>query len=537
MSNGEEDTSIREAFRKASLKKLAKQAAKRKEREKAKEARLAKVRERTPEEALAERPPEPIVPEQTGAALQVQSQHFMQDKTARERKILELARLAKRGEKPERPPAIEAEPKPITPDDPRVLNGTLVPSPRVAKHLEPEAVEARQKDLGAIVAGKIRPPERERPLQTSPFPEGFLEKLETMSPQAILGGRKPSQLRGVELDAYRKAVGRQLRSGRDPSAPRKPAARYRRTPLGVIVTEYRLAAKLTAKELAELANIKLWRLMDLMSFVKTPRADEIEALRTALDIPEEKLVLNGITAPKAEAKPAPIPREDQTHSEAVRQAMRAYYDRKPVDPKWYTPREGDLPYLLRIKELIRTKNVAPARLAERAGLNGDVVRRILRGPVSWPTIDTLKRLATALDTTIEAIAPERLIPPERFPDPTLLASDPPKGIEKPSVAELVETAVAEGVAAGATVSTRSIPKPPIEKGIPIPAFAIRSDWWRWEEMEKGDSFLASPPAGMAFKTFLDRFLKIADRQAEKLGHWYINEADETAQTVRIWRIM
>lgn len=536
MSSGEEDTSIREAFRKASLKKLAKQAAKRKEREKAKEARLAKVRERTPEEALAERPPA-IVPEQTGAALQVQSQHFMQDKTARERKIRELARIATRGEKAERPPTIEAEPKPITPDDPRVLNGTLAPSPRVAKHLAPEAVEARQKDLVATGAATIRPPERERPLQTSPFPEGFLEKLETMSPQAILGGRKPSQLRGVELDAYRKAVGRRLRAGRNPSGPRKPAARYKRTPLGIVVTEYRLAAKLTAKELAELADIKLWRLMDLMSFVKTPRAEEIEALRKALDIPEEKLVLNGIAAPEKNAKPAKLPAENRAHAEAVSDAMRAYYDRKAVDPRWYTPKEGDLPYQLRIKELIRAKNISPPRLAERANVTADVCRRMLREPAYWTTLDKLKRIATALGTTIEAIAPERLVPPERFPDPSLLSSPSPEGIEKPSVGELVKAAVAEGYAAGAALATPSIPKPPIEKGVPIPAFAVRSDWYRWEEMEKGDSFLATCPAGLPWPTFRDRFLKLADRQAEKLGHWYVNEADETAQTVRIWRIL
>lgn len=523
MSSDDNDTSIKEAFRKASLKKLAKQAAKRKEREKAKEARLAKVREREP--VAAERP-EPVVPEKTGAALQVQSQHFMQEKAAREKKIRELARIATRGETKEKPPAIEAEPAPITPDDPRVRNGTLAPSPKVAKHLEPEAVEERSKALGAARSGLAV--EGEKPLQTSPFPEGYLEQLESGSPASILGGRKPSQLRGIEREAYYKALGRRMREANMKAGhynqARTPSKNNRRTPLGHLIDEYRLPIGIKLRDLAELTDMTMWRVSRLVSSEQYPQAAEIEAIRVALDIPEEKLVLNGIV------KPSNTPGQ----REPARKRQRLL---PPLDPYFYTVLPGDLPYQIRIKELVEKTKWRIAWITKRAGIKKEVVRRILTRPGYLAGADKVAKIATAFGVTLADIDPSRIAIQAVEPTPASPPSEPPKGIAMPTVAELVEDATAEAVSASASVSAPAIPRPPIEKGIPIPAFAIRSDWYRWEEMGKGDSFLAECPAGIAWATFRDRFLKLADRMAEKHSHWYINETDDKAETVRIWRII
>lgn len=616
---------MRDAFRKASLDKLAKGIAKRQKREERKKERLAKVRERIPEEAAAERPPEPIVPEQTGAALQVQAQHFLQDKTARENKIRALAKLARGGETPDRPPVVEEEPKPITPDDPRIQNGTLAPTPKVARHLEPEAVEARERETAAWYEEGFgtTEPERGRPLQTSPYPDGYLEWLATASPESIISGRELSQLTEDETEAYNHAIRRRLETGtpeeilagRDPSQlndaetegynravarrletgtpeeilagrtrrelrgaelraykdackrlqidrrlsnpwvkkARRPSARFGRTPFGLLIDEYRLPLNLKVYELAELAGLKTFQVNRIIAQVPgTP--EQIEAIRSALDIPEERLVLNGITAPKSETKPAPKATETVAkkatakpaakpakkkvpplnsgpeHAVRVSKSMRAFYDRRPADPRWSTPLEGDAPYQIALKRLIGEQNLSAHRLSEIANVNQSIVTRTLTRPGRKCSLKNLERIAAALGTTVAEIAPDRLKAPKPAPD-----------APKPApIHEMIAAGVSSAMAAAeraAPVSAPSLPRPPIEYGIPVPPLAIRSDWYRWEEMKKGGSFLAECPAGIAWETFRDRFLKLADRQAEKLGHWYVNEADDKTQTVRIWRIM
>lgn len=513
MSSGDDDTAMTQAFRKASLSKLAKKAAKRLEREKAKEERLAKVREKTSPDKLAEKPPEPVAAS-TEVALQVQTQHYLQDKVAREKKIRELTRIASRGETVAKPAPIEPEPKPITPDDPRVKNGTLAPSPKVAKLLEsrprPELEE------GAADIGN---------LQRSAFPDGWREILATGTPERILAGRKKSQLNADELEAYRKAYERRFASVRGERTnshqkARTPSARYRRTPFGAVVEEYRLAAGLTTKEVAKLAGITPTQFNALVSQVAKPKRERVEAVCRALDIPEEKIVMNGTAEPSA-------------HAKKIKAAMRAHFDSKPLDPRWYTPVKGDTALQLALKNLVRENNIKPKELAQRAGVYDDLVRKLLSEPGRWTRRDKLEKIAAVFGKTLAELDPASAMPPAPFPDPALRAPSKPAEIEaEPEGAEIAAEPAN-------VIASPSLPafRPPIEKGVPIPAFMIRSSWYRWTELDKGDSFLAPCPAGMAWEDFVDRIVKMADRQAEKLNIWLIHEAYEEDQFVRIWRIM
>ena len=57
-------------------------------------------------------------------------------------------------------------------------------------------------------------------------------------------------------------------------------------------------------------------------------------------------------------------------------------------------------WLDNLKELKREKNISTKQLAERSNLPEKTVTRILSGHTANPYIDTLDRLATALDCTI-----------------------------------------------------------------------------------------------------------------------------------------
>ena len=57
-------------------------------------------------------------------------------------------------------------------------------------------------------------------------------------------------------------------------------------------------------------------------------------------------------------------------------------------------------WLDNLKEIIKEKNIKPKQLAERSNLPEKTVTRILSGHTTNPYLDTLDRLAVALDCTI-----------------------------------------------------------------------------------------------------------------------------------------
>lgn len=94
------------------------------------------------------------------------------------------------------------------PNDPRVRNGTLAPTPRVAERIATMQTESRETPT----------PAPERPLQSSGRHPWHEEVLKTGDLLQILGGRQPDQLKGDDREAYDRVMKEgtpdQIRAGR-----------------------------------------------------------------------------------------------------------------------------------------------------------------------------------------------------------------------------------------------------------------------------------------------------------------------------------
>ncbi len=55
---------------------------------------------------------------------------------------------------------------------------------------------------------------------------------------------------------------------------------------------------------------------------------------------------------------------------------------------------------LRIEEIAKAKGFNKARLARETGLNGDTIDRLYKEPYYSPTLNTLRKVAKALDVSI-----------------------------------------------------------------------------------------------------------------------------------------
>jgi len=531
------DTAIALALKRAAGEKLRKRKATRAEREAAKQRRLDKVKSKAPAEA---RPPRPMPAPQTAAPLQVSAQQHLQDKAARERRIRELTAIslgravATVVAPPERPP-----PSPPTgPDDPRIRNGTLAPSPKVAAMLRSTVSEA------ATAASAPRPR-----VERSGYPAEYLETLRSGTPEAILAGRLAKDLKGTDLDAFNRARKRELDAvlaGRrfnelsrderkaymlvkarhlklilDPTLPRarrKGAARGR---VGTIIDRLRHEARLTIKQVAEQAEVPAYRLAHIVAGKRPAKEADAKRLgnlfnvnpetfmtttNTAAASPPEprRSAVNGITPPKTNPN---RPGYNETTDIARLAALTE-------------PRSSDTAFQATLRRIMRERGLMAQHVAKVCDLSLDVPGRLLRvGSVPSPA--TRRKLVAGLGMS------EELLFGKPAPKATKPAPEaPPAAVAVPRLAQPQEAPVSDFV--GPTVA--------VEMGVPMPPIVLRSDRYPWA-MPKGGSFKADAPFGMSWGTFRSRFVKMLDRQSEILGHWYTFEENEPDGSIRVWRVI
>lgn len=215
----EPDNAMALALKRAKDKKEAEHAARRAEREEAKRVRV---------QAAAAR----LTQQQTAPPPTAQSEQVMRVVESMDDAILD-AEASLQPQKPpstawhEKPAPRTTTPRPVRqpqpedshrlpdhvprverprPSDPRVRNGTLAPTPRVAERIATMQTTETQETAPA------------KPLQTSSRPEWYEGVLKTGNVLQILAGRTPDQLRGDDLEAYervlREGTKDQIRAGR-----------------------------------------------------------------------------------------------------------------------------------------------------------------------------------------------------------------------------------------------------------------------------------------------------------------------------------
>jgi len=551
MTSGDDasnDTAIALALKRAAGAKLLKQHKKREAREATKQARLdrLKVKQQAPED----RPPTPIPAPRTGAALLVEAQHFLQDKAQREQRIRQLSAIAMgRASTPE--PVVTQRlppPPPSGPDDPRVLNGTLAPSPKVAAILRASVSEA------ATQAAATKPP---RPEQTG-RPEAWLEVLRSGTPSQILACRRAKDLKGDDLEAFNRARRREIDAvlgGRrlkdlspeemqaysavkarhlalmvDHHAPRAVRKGAARCAVGRAIDKLRHEAGLTVRQLAERAGLSRSRLTNAIAGRQQLRRDEAALLGHFFNVNPEPFMSTTTTSSPPKTKPAPLALNGVTPPK-TNPERRGYNEQHDLNIllKLTEPRDGDSHFQASLRRIMRARGLMAQHVAKLCGLSADVPGRLLRTGMA-PAPATREKLISGLGVTEaelfgseEPLAEAAPVRPHGVVQAEALAP----------VAQEAEGELAPDEARGAVLAT---PMVPVEMGVPMPPIVLRSDRYPWT-MPKGGSFKAEVPFGMPWATFRSRFVKMIDRQSESLGHWYSFEEAEDQGSIRVWRVI
>lgn len=449
------------------------------------------------------------------------------------------------------PRFVEPSISPPARDDPRVINGTLAPSPRVAEVLK------------TTVAA---PPvvQSERPLQTSSAPDEFARIKESGSPRQILAGRKPKDLTGSDREAYCRAVERLCRADgilRKPRRARRGADRY--TPFGITVTEYRIARGMTLHVLADLCGSTA---STISKPFKDPAAvlpvQTVHRLADALEISPDVLLKL-------------VPTYDAPDPLAIL-AGRGMKDLSPDELSEFRAALGKASGAARmVRAAIETKaKRAPVAVAEPEPVaRWKTPREVMAGrPLGKLTADELHEYHIALGKASVAVRAERAAARVKARVEREAAAAAPKRRGRPPKPKPADVApvAASGVAGmfplpAAPLSAKAkygietaadpvepvgtithiekpdlavhAPRPPIEKGIPVPGFFLSRDMFRFDEMDKGDSFLAEVPHGMTFEDFRTRFAAMVGNVQKKSRHWYITEEAADRSGIRCWRVI
>lgn len=526
------ETALALALKRAAGEKIRKDRQSQEERRSRLQARKDVLRERT-----ASRPqePEPIPAPQTGAALQVSAQHFLQDKAAREDRIRQLTSIAlgrSKAPEPVRPERLPPPP-PSGPDDPRIKNGSLAPSPKVAAMLKATVSEA----AAEAAAPKPR-------ITTSRYPDGWLEILQSGTPEQILATRKFKDLKGDDLEAFNRARQREfdaLLAGRkltelppedrsayyaiktrhmrlmtDHTRPRTQRKGAARGPVGKTIDKLRHAAGLTADQVAEQSGVPKHRLTMIISGKRSAKAAEAALLGTFFHVNPEKFMpptpategttsaaVNGVTRPKTPKRPGYNPDADLKRLADLTE-----------------PRDSDSLFQANLRRIMRKRGLMAQHVAKLCGLSPDVPGRLLRTD-DYPKAATREKLLAGLGVTAEELfgapqAPVEAPVAPSSPAPVVVPPEPTDASSEPARATLV----------GPTVA--------VEMDVPMPPIVLNSDRYPWD-MPKGGSFKAEVPFGMPWAKFRRGFLSMLDRQSEKLGHWYTYEENEAESLIRVWR--
>jgi len=497
------------------------------------------------------------------------------DLTEAERKE-RMGRIA-RGESPSAPPSppqryVEPKATPPAPHDPRLLNGTLVPSERVAEHIKLSEAAPQPK------------PVVERPLQESSFPVGWAEILENGSPTAILATRQYSQLNDDEKAAYHRAKGRYMEAITAEAGvrhrPRRPRmALDLMSPLGRTITTLRLERAWTLAELSKASSVPV----AFVSKMLNKRADSVPddylaklASAFGIDVrdlthpakpkvrgnrdmtPPERLAflmgrahlgvaalcrLAGLSPSTVQAalkgtrpmstwtakKLAPILKtypaklmSIPTTTEATPEPQLEDEIAEAAAPAPESEAEEPTVSTLgaNIRRLAQSMGLSDRKVGQKAGLWPSVVHDIRHRPGRTPSHATLVKLATALDTTVEGLLGEQ---PE------------PASVPGSSMVVIADTAYGEIVEAEAVTF---LPRIEIEKGVPAPSsFKLRHEMYRFDELVKGDSIVAEVPYGIEWGVFYNRFSVMVANAQHRTQHLYHYEAAHDRSHIRLWRML
>jgi transcriptional regulator with XRE-family HTH domain len=552
MTSGDDasnDTAMAVALKRAASAKLLKQQKKREEREATKQARLDRLKVK--QQAAEDHPPTPVPAPRTGAALQVEAQHFLQDKAKREQRIRQLSAIAMgRASTPE-PVVVQRlpPPPPSGPDDPRVLNGTLAPSPKVAAILRASVSEA------ATEAAATKPP---RPEQTG-RPEAWLEVLRSGTPSQILACRRAKDLKGDDLEAFNRArrreidavlAGRRLKdlsAGElqayhavkarhlalivDHNAPRAVRKGAARSAVGRVIDKFRHEAGLTVRQLAEQAGLSRYRLTNAIAGRQQLRREEAALLGHFFNVNPEPFMTSTTTTSPSKAKAPPVALNGVTppKTNPKRPGYNEQHDLKRL-LELTEPRDSDSYFQASLRRIMRSRGLMAQHVAKLCGLSSDVPGRLLRTGMA-PAPATREKLINGLGVA----------------EAELFGSDDPQAeaapvaargaVQAEALAPVAQVAEDDELtpeeARGAFLAT---PMVPVELDVPMPPIFLRSDRYPWN-MPKGGSFKAEVPFGMPWATFRSRFVKMIDRQSESLGHWYTFEESPDQGLIRVWRVI
>jgi transcriptional regulator with XRE-family HTH domain len=459
------------------------------------------------------------------------------------------------GDDPEPLPAFDPEMKMLREQMERIANsGGRGPERRRRTFGPPPVVErlpSRKPPVVAAAAASPAPsaprvsapvpalPPADKPLQTSAFPEAFMKVLEEGTPTEIAAGRDPATLKGIEAEAYARAVERKEAAKVHNPAPggagtaRLPKALPKLAEIGHVIHRLRLERDMTVETLQERAGMSKDTLWRIATGRRPLLAKDRDALAAALSVHKETLGPVGeFTAktgrPKAPPPPPetpeppapPVPEPQAATPEIVPDPIPTA---QPVEKRGLLdPHPDDTVAQAVVRNHLKRIGSNPGAFSLALGYSHETIRRWLRVPGSRLSPVTLQKVAAAIKVPLGSLAQEC----------------------GPQDAPAAPAPIAAAEAQPAIHAQREEPEPaapitpPIEKGIPVPldAIIIHADRYNWAGLGIGDSFFAECPFGMTLPLFEQRFANLLYRQQKKTGAWYVSESDEKANGLRVWRV-
>lgn len=460
------------------------------------------------------------------------------------------------GDDPEPLPAFDPEMKILREQMERIANsGGRGPERRRRTFGPPPVVErlpSRKPPVVAPPAASAAPPAprvsapvpalppADRPLQTSAFPEAYMKVLEEGTPTEIAAGRDPATLKGVEAEAYTRAVERKEAAKIHTPKPggagtaRPPKALPQLAEIGHVIHRLRLERDMTVETLQERAGMSKDTLWRIATGRRPLLARDRDALAAALSVHKETLGPVGeFTAKTGRPKaPPPPPETPEPPAPPARESQAATPEivpdpittAQPVEKRGLLdPHPDDTVAQAVVRNHLKRIGSNPGAFSVALGYSHDTIRRWLRVPGARLNPETLRKVATAIKAPLASLAQD--YGPQEA-SPAALPSPVTSEVRAAIHALREETEPAALVA------------PPIEKGIPVPveAIIIHADRYNWAGLGVGDSFFAECPFGMTLSLFEQRFANLLYRQQKKTGAWYVSESDEKAGGLRVWRV-
>lgn len=392
----------------------------------------------------------------------------------------------------------------------------------------------------------------ERPLQTSPFPEGFAKVLEEGTPDEIAATRDPATLRGVEREAYDRAVARQAAAqapevAAEPpevvvepppaaadatlDAPRRGGAGKPRpsmvtaglTPIGQTIVGLRIDRGLTSRKFAAACGLSVATVYRISTGERDMLESERAAMAGVLGVGAETL------GPAAAALPG--------RGRPINRGTVAKTNTKKTETKdqaaMIDAHAGDTVAQAVVRNYLGRVGKGAVTFANNLGLAHDTIGRWLRVPGQRLSNRTIERIAAALKIPADELAQD--VPAAKVPTRAAPAAFVP---DTAAASAAAQAAAQAEMPADESAEPAPFVAPPIEKGIPVPlsAIIIHADRYNWAGMGLGDSFFAECPFGMPLDLFEQRFASLIYRQQKKSGAWYVSEPDRKQNGVRVWRV-